>query len=213
MSGRRSSTPRWVIAAKVALHVACFAPLAWIVVDIVGGELGPDPVAQLTHRTGIWALRFLALTLAVTPLRRLGGWPALLRFRRMLGLYAFAYACVHLGIYVVLDLGSFWREILDGIRRKPFITAGFLAWLSMLPLALTSTRAAMRRLGPRWQQLHRLVYLSAIAASLHFIWLVKSGERIARLEPLVYAAIFALLLLARVDFAKWWAKLWQKANA
>lgn len=191
-----------LIAAKTLVHGLALIPFAWLVWDIylaaTGGDaLGADPVAAITHRTGDWALRFLLLTLAVTPLRRLSGHTALLRFRRMLGLYAFFYASAHFATYLVLDLGGYWAQILDDIVKRPFITVGFSAWLLLLPLVATSTRGMMRRLGRRWGQLHRLVYAIAVLAVLHFVWLVKSDLR----EPLIYAGILALLLGLRV----WWA--------
>lgn len=182
---------------KVAAHAACAVPFAWLVADTVRDTLGPDPVAQITHRTGIWALRLLLVTLAVTPLRRLTGRAELVRFRRLLGLWAFFYACAHLATYLVLDLGGYWPQVFEDIVERPFITVGFLAWLLLVPLAATSTRAAMRRLGRNWQRLHRAVYAVGVLAVLHFAWLVKSGEEIARREPLVYGAILAVLLLAR----------------
>lgn len=191
-----------LIAAKTLVHGLALIPFAWLVWDIylaaTGGDaLGADPVAAITHRTGDWALRFLLLTLAVTPLRRLSGRTALLRFRRMLGLYAFFYASAHFATYLVLDLGGYWAQILDDIVKRPFITVGFSAWLLLLPLVATSTRGMMRRLGRRWGQLHRLVYAIAVLAVLHFVWLVKSDLR----EPLIYAGILAQLLGLRV----WWA--------
>ena len=193
---------RWIPWAKVAVHALCLGPLAWLAYDIARADLGPDPVAQITHRTGIWALRLLLVTLAVTPLRRLLGVPALVRFRRMLGLWAFAYATLHLSTYVVLDLRGYWAQILDDIVKRPFITVGFLAWLLLVPLAATSTQAMIRRLGRRWQHLHRAVYAIGVLACLHFVWVVKSGKNIARLEPVVYFAILAVLLLARVGWRR-----------
>ena len=189
---------RKILAAKAAVHALCLAPLAWLVADVARDALGPDPVAQITHRTGIWALRLLLVTLAVTPLRRATGVAALLQFRRMLGLYAFAYATLHFATYLVLDLGGYWPQVFEDIVDRPFITVGFLAWLLLVPLAATSTRAMMRRLGRNWQRLHRAVYVIGVLAVLHFVWLVKSGEEIARREPLVYAALLGVLLLARL---------------
>ncbi len=179
---------------RLGVFLLCLAPFAWLVWDINQNSLGADPVQQITHRTGDWALRFLLITLAVTPLRRLSGWNPLLQLRRMLGLYAFFYASLHLSTYLILDLGGFWSQIFADIAKRPFITVGFLAWLLMLPLALTSTRGMMRRLGKRWQLLHRLVYLCGILAVLHFLWLVKLDLR----EPLIYAGILASLLGMRV---------------
>nr|WP_245559048.1 protein-methionine-sulfoxide reductase heme-binding subunit MsrQ [Arenimonas oryziterrae] len=159
--------------------------------------LGADPVAELTHRSGDWALRGLLACLAMTPLRRLSGqsWP--IRFRRLLGLYAFFYASLHLAVYVVLDLNGFWSQILTDLVKRPFITVGFTAWLLLLPLAITSTQGWMRRLGRRWGQLHRAVYVAGVLAVLHFFWLVKADLR----EPLMYAAILAVLLGLRLLWA------------
>lgn len=184
--------------AKAGVHALCLLPLALLVADVARDALGPDPVAQITHRTGIWAFRLLLVTLAVTPLRRTTGWPALIAFRRMLGLYAFTYATLHFATYLVLDLGGYWPQIFEDLVDRPFITVGFLAWLLLVPLAATSTRGMTKRLGRNWKRLHRTVYAIGVFAALHFVWLVKSGEEIARREPLVYAAILAVLLIARV---------------
>jgi len=179
---------------RLSAHVLALTPMALLLRDAVGERLGADPVATLSHATGSWALRLLLLTLAITPLRRLSGWRWLIGYRRMLGLHAFAYACTHLAVYLVLDLGGYWKQIFADIAKRPFITVGFLAWLCLLPLAATSTRAAMRRLGRRWGQLHRLIYVIAVLVVLHFLWLVKADLR----EPLTYAAILAVLLAARL---------------
>ena len=185
---------------KSIVHLAALTPLAilswqmWTVATTGSDALGADPVAEIEHRLGLWALRLLLLTLAITPLRQLTGWTALLRFRRMLGLYAFAYASLHLAAYVVLDLRGDWPLLLEDIAKRPYITVGFLAWLLLVPLAITSTRGWMRRLGRRWAQLHRLVYAVAVLAVLHFWWLVKSDLR----EPALYAGIAVLLLGWRV---------------
>ena len=187
-----------IAASKPLVFAACLLPLALLALDIARGTLGPDPVAQLEHASGIWALRLLLATLAVTPLRTLTGWHALVRYRRMLGLFAFFYSSLHFAIYLVVDLGGFWSQILTEIAKKPFITVGFLAWLLMIPLAVTSTKGMMRRLARRWQLLHRLVYAVGLLAVLHFLWQVKYGETIAVLEPVVYAAIFIVLMLARI---------------
>ncbi len=190
--------PDRVAASKPFVFTAALLPLALLVLATRNGSLGPDPVATLEHETGLWALRFLLATLAITPLRQLSGWPWLLRYRRMLGLFAFFYASLHLVIYLVVDLGGFWAQIFGEIAKKPFITVGFLAWLLMIPLAVTSTKAMMRRLGRRWARLHRLVYAIGVFAVLHFLWQVKWGETIAALEPVVYAVIFAVLMLFRL---------------
>jgi len=198
-----------IALSKPIVFAACLLPLAWIAWDVVRGNLGPDPVAQLEHRTGDWALRFLLASLAMTPLRLASGLAGWLRYRRMLGLFAFFCACLHLAVYVVIDLGGFWSQLLGEIAKKPYITAGFVAWLLMVPLAVTSTRAAMRRLGRNWQRLHRLVYLAGLCATLHYLWLVKSGERIAAREPLIYFCVFALLIASRVPS---WLARWRRRN-
>jgi methionine sulfoxide reductase heme-binding subunit len=187
-----------IAAFKPLLFVLALSPLGLLVWKTSQNTLGPDPVAYLEHNTGIWALRLLLATLAVTPLRKLSGWNGLIRFRRMLGLFAFFYASIHLATYLIVDLGGFWSQILVEIAKKPFVTAGFLAWLLMIPLAITSTKSMMRRLGRNWQRLHRLVYVSGAFAALHFLWQVKYGETIAALEPVVYAGSFLALMLARV---------------
>lgn len=179
---------------KTVAHAAALLPMALLGWDIWLEALGADPVAEITHRTGDWALRLLLLALAVTPLRRISGWNVLARFRRLVGLYAFAYATLHLATYVVLDLGGYWPQILEDVVKRPYITLGFLAWLGLLPLALTSTQGMMRRLGRRWSTLHRVVYAVGVLGVLHYVWLVKSDLR----EPLLYAAILGLLLLLRV---------------
>jgi sulfoxide reductase heme-binding subunit YedZ len=183
-----------IAISKPFVFCACLLPLACLLRDVLQGTLGPDPVAQLEHRSGDWALRLLLATLAITPLRYLGGWNKLVRYRRMLGLFAFFYATCHLTIYLVIDLGGFWSQLLGDIVKRPYITVGFIAWLSLIPLALTSTQAMMRRLGRNWQRLHRLVYAIALLACLHFLWLVKADHR----EPAVYLGVFVLLMLARL---------------
>jgi sulfoxide reductase heme-binding subunit YedZ len=157
--------------------------------------LGANPVEFITHATGDWTLRFLAITLAVSPLRRLLGLPELIRFRRMLGLFAFFYGCLHFTTYLWLDKFFNFDEIAKDVWKRPFITAGFLGFISMAPLALTSTAGWIRRLGGRrWQMLHRLIYISAIAGVVHYYWLVKSDVR----KPLLYGAIVFVLLAERV---------------
>ena len=182
--------------AKTAVHLAALAPLAilgWQFFDVWqtgSNALGADPVAEIEHRLGIWALRLLMVALAVTPLRQLTGQPVLLRFRRMLGLYAFAYATLHFSAYLVLDLRGYWALVFEEIAKRPYITVGFSAWLLLLPLAITSTKGWIRRLGRNWVRLHKLVYAAGVLAVLHFWWLVKSDIR----EPLLYAGILAALL-------------------
>ena len=185
-----------LIAAKAAVHALALTPLAilaWQFYEVWqngSDALGADPVAEIEHRTGLWALRFLMIALAVTPLRQLTGRAVLVRFRRMLGLYAFAYASLHLSAYLGLDLRGYWTQIFEDIAKRPYITVGFLAWLLLVPLAITSTTGWIKRLGRNWARLHMLVYAVAVLAVLHFWWLVKSDIR----EPALYAGIAALLL-------------------
>jgi sulfoxide reductase heme-binding subunit YedZ len=196
---RRRAEPR-VVVAKVVVHLAALTPLAillwqmWGVARTGSNALGADPVAEIEHRLGLWALRFLMLTLAITPLRQLTGWAVLVRFRRMLGLYTFAYASLHFAAYLGLDLRGYWTQIFEDIAKRPYITVGFIAWLLLVPLAVTSTTGWIRRLGRNWARLHKAVYAVAILAVLHFWWLVKSDVR----EPALYAAIAALLLGWRI---------------
>jgi sulfoxide reductase heme-binding subunit YedZ len=181
--------------ARPLLFAACLAPLAALVWAGFRGDLGANPVETITHETGQWALRLLLATLAVTPLRRLTGWNPLLRVRRMLGLFAFFYAVLHLATYLWLDQFFDWGAVLADVLDRPYITIGFAAFLLLVPLAATSTDAMVRRLGGRrWQRLHRLVYPAAGLAVLHFLWLVKADLR----EPLIYAGLLALLLAARL---------------
>ena len=180
---------------KVAVFVLCLAPLALLGWAAYHNQLGANPIEYITHATGDWTLRFLCITLAITPLRKLLKLPDLIRFRRMLGLFAFFYGCLHLTTYVWLDKFFDWQEIVKDIAKRPFITAGFTSWILMLPLAVTSTTGWIRRLGgKRWRTLHRAVYFSAVAGVVHYYWLVKSDVR----KPVMYGTIVGVLLLLRV---------------
>lgn len=181
-------------AVKPIVFALSAAPFLWLAFRAWSGRLSVNPIEDITLTTGIWALRFLVLSLAITPVRRITGWNRLVQYRRMLGLFAFFYATLHVATYVVLDLFFAWDLILADILKRPFITAGMVAFVTMVPLALTSTRGWIRRLGRRWQLLHRLVYLSAIAAAVHYLWKVK----VVIGSPVYYAAIVAGLLLFRV---------------
>jgi len=181
---------RWI---RPAAWAAGLVPLALLVVGAFSGGLGADPIDYVTLRTGFATLLMLMATLAVSPLRALTGWNWLAPARRTFGLCAFLYVCLHFSIYLV-DQGFVWTYIVEDVAERPYVTAGFTAFVLLIPLALTSTRASIRRLGKRWQKLHRLVYLSAALGVLHFIWLVKSDLR----EPLIFAAVFALLMALRV---------------
>jgi len=172
------------------LFALCLLPLAGLIHALATGSIGPDPAEQIMHVTGEWALRILLLTLLISPLRRWTGWAPWLRLRRMLGLYAFFYASLHLLAFGQLLLGwtpaLLWEELLE----RPYITVGFAAWLFMLPLAITSTRTMQRRLGANWRRLHRLVYPVAILACLHLLWQVRSDIG----EALIYIVITGSLL-------------------
>ena len=185
--------------AKAAAFVLAALPAVVLVVDGLRGNLTADPIEEITHRTGWWALTLLMVTLAVTPLRRLTGWNQLVQLRRMLGLYAFFYAALHLLTYVVLDLFFAFDILLEDVMERPYITVGFAAFLMLLALAVTSTKGSIRRLGRRWRQLHRLVYVAALLGVVHFYWQVKADTR----EPLVYAGVLLVLLAARV---RWGAR-------
>jgi len=182
------------LRGQIGLVAVALPPLAGLGVSALHGTLGANPVETLEHTTGIWTLRLLLATLAVTPARRAFGWAWLARYRRTLGLLTFGYCTVHLSIYALIDLWDAWDTLVEDILERPYITAGFTGFLLLLPLAITSTRGWKRRLGRRWVVLHRLVYAAAVAGCLHFLWLVKADL----LEPLVYSAILALLLAARV---------------
>ena len=190
---------------KIVVFLACLLPLGLLLWGFFGSTpfdmttwgagLGANPIERITHATGDWTLRLLLITLSITPLRKLLNVPSLIRFRRMLGLFAFFYGFLHLMTYVWLDKFFAIREMLADIAKRPFITMGLTAFVLMIPLALTSTKGWIRRLGgKRWQALHRLIYFSAIAGVIHYLWLVKADTR----KPLEYGAILLLLLSYRV---------------
>ena len=177
-------------AVKPALFVAALVPVAWLVWAAFTGHLGVNPAETIQLQTGRWALRFLLITLTVTPVRRVTGWNAVIQYRRMLGLFAFFYATLHFTSYIVLDQYFAFDAMMGDVIKRPFITVGFAAFVLMLPLALTSTKGWIRRLGRRWQTLHRLVYLSALCAVVHFAWKVK----VIVGEPVLYAGVLTVLL-------------------
>ena len=181
-------------ALKPAVFVVCLLPFVYVLYLAATAQLGVNPIETITLFTGRWTLRLLLVTLAVTPIRRLLKWNAVIQYRRMLGLFTFFYASLHLSIYVVLDQFFDWATITEDLTKRPFIMAGMGGFLLMLPLALTSTRASIRRLGRRWGQLHMLIYPAAILGVIHFIWKVKSDLR----SPTRYAIILAVLLGFRV---------------
>jgi sulfoxide reductase heme-binding subunit YedZ len=207
---------RWVL--KPAVFLAALVPFGLLLRGLLTGNLGADPLAELTNGTGVWALRFLCITLAVTPLRRLTHWNGAIRFRRMLGLFAFFYGSLHLLIFIVADrLASLgfpslllWQTFRDlaasvggEIYKRPYITVGFTAWVFMLALACTSTTGMIRRMGgKRWTALHRLIYGAVVAGVIHYWWSVKADVR----NPQTYAVIAFVLLAVRV----WW---WLRSRA
>lgn len=191
--------------AKPVVFLLCLLPVAWLALGIYALEsgdvasraaqaLGANPVEKVQDTLGIWGLRFLLATLAVTPLRVLLGWPRLHLFRRPLGLFAFFYVALHFLWYLFVDQDSNWGQLAGDVAKRPYITAGFTALLVLVPLAVTSTQRAMRRLGRRWQTLHRLVYVAAVLGCVHYWWQVKADIR----EPALYAAVLAVLLGWRV---------------
>ena len=183
------------------VFLICLLPLVFLLAaafSIAGQSLGANPIEALLHSLGRWGLKFLLITLAVTPLRRLTGWNWLIRFRRMLGLFAFFYILLHFVVYAVLDQGLDMAAIVEDVVKRPYITLGMAGLLMLLPLAITSTKGMMRRLGKRWQKLHRLVYVIAVVGVWHFYWQVKLDT----LDPTVYAVVLAMLLGVRIYFAR-----------
>jgi len=199
---------------KPIVFAAALVPFAHLIWRGFNGGLTADPLVEITNQTGLWTLRFVVITLAITPIRRATGWNPIIRFRRMLGLFAFFYSMLHFLTYLVGDrfasldfpdgfiawstlvnlLASIWEDV----AKRPYITVGFIAFVSMIPLALTSTTGWIRRLGGRnWQRLHRLIYATGIAGVLHYLWRVKADT----LHPLVYAGIVSLLLCYRLALA------------
>ena len=184
-------------AAKVLVFLGALVPLALLVRGAMTENLGVNPAETIQLETGRWALKFLLLSLAITPVRRLTGWNPIIQFRRMLGLFAFFYATCHFAAYWSFDLGFAFAAMVGDVLKRPFIALGFAALMLMLPLALTSTKGWIRRLWRRWTTLHRLVYVAAICAVLHFAWKVKVFTG----DPVLYAAVLTLLLGFRVAWA------------
>jgi sulfoxide reductase heme-binding subunit YedZ len=183
-----------ITLAKIGVFAACLVPTAWLGWRALHQDLTANPIEYITHFTGDWTLRFLLITLAITPLRKLTGQLWLIKFRRMLGLFAFFYVSLHLLTYVVLDHFFDFHEMIADVYKRPYITAGATGLLLMLPLALTSTKGWIRRLGKKWQTLHRLIYVSALAGVVHYWWLVKADVS----KPEMYAVILGALLGYRV---------------
>ena len=185
---------RWI---KVPVFILALVPVALLVRGALTGNLGVNPAETVQLTTGRWALKFLLLSLAITPVRRLTGWNILIQYRRMLGLFAFFYVTLHFTAYWAFDLGFAFGAMVADVVKRPFITMGFAAFLLLIPLALTSTKGWIRRLGKRWARLHRLVYVAAIFAIVHFAWKVKVFTG----DPVIYAAILTALLGFRVVWA------------
>lgn len=179
---------------KPIVFVLLLAPFIWLVYAILNNQLGANPIEAITDFTGEWALRILLLSLAMTPLRMLLKKPWPIRLRRMVGLFAFFYVLTHLATYLVLDQQLAVSAIMSDILERPYITAGTLALLILIPLAMTSTKGMMKRLGKRWTSLHRLVYLAATAAIVHYVWLTRGDQ----IEPLIYLFVLFVLMLFRV---------------
>ena len=180
---------------KVVVFLLCLVPLGILIWRLLTNNLGANPVEFIQHATGDWTLRFLIFTLCITPFRKLLNLPDLIRFRRMLGLFAFFYVCLHFLTYLgpdqSFDLAGMWKDV----AKRPFITVGFAAFVSLIPLAITSTTGWIRRIGgKRWQMLHRLIYFAAVCGVIHYYWLVKSDVR----KPLFYGTLVAILLLWRL---------------
>jgi methionine sulfoxide reductase heme-binding subunit len=193
--GRSGS--RWI--AQTVVVTLGLVPLALLVADALGDRLGANPIEQITHRTGDWTIRFLLVTLAISPLRRTTGWNSIIRFRRTIGLLAFSYVCLHFLTYVVLDQGFPFqgfalKYVGEDIAKRPYITVGFTAFLLLIPLAWTSTKGWVRRLGRRWTTLHQLIYVAGALGVLHYMWLIKGDRPTA----VYYALTLVGLLAARV---------------
>jgi len=176
---------------KVVVFLACLAPVGWLLIAAATDNLSANPIKDITESTGIWTLRFLIITLCITPARQLTSFKELIRYRRMLGLFAFFYGFLHFMTYVWLDQFFAFHDILLDVYKRPFITAGFTGIVAMVPLAITSTKKWIARLGGRqWQRLHRLAYLSALAGVIHYLWLVKAAIQ----RPVLYGLALSILL-------------------
>ena len=187
-------TGKQITLLKTVIFLLALVPFVLLLVRGWKNELGANPIETVTHITGIWTIRFLVITLAITPLRKLTGQSILIRFRRMLGLFTFFYASMHLLTYIWLDQYFDWPFIIKDITEHPYVIVGFTTFLILFSLAVTSPRFMVRKMGKNWKKLHRLIYPAAFLASFHFLWLVKSDIR----EPLLYFALFTILMLVRL---------------
>jgi sulfoxide reductase heme-binding subunit YedZ len=213
----RNPSPSAIATVKAVVFVLCLLPLAWLVAGFCADVLsinplglpeeilGANPIETIIRDLGDWALRFILITLTVTPLRKLTGMHWLIRLRRMLGLYAFFYALLHFNIYLGLDQSYDWIEIAKDILKRPFITIGMLTFMLLIPLAVTSNNAAIKAMGGKaWQRLHQLVYPLSVCAVLHYWWMVKLDTT----QPAIYAGLLSILLMVRVR--DYWRKLRQR---
>lgn len=198
-----------LFSKKKVLFVLCLIPFIILIINAVTNNLGANPIEKIRLFTGDWTLYFLLITLAVTPLRKFTGWNELIRYRRMLGLYAFFYACLHFLSYLILDQFFDWVAIWRDVLKRPYITIGTAAFILMIPLAVTSTKKMMQRLGKKWKRLHSLIYVIGTLGILHFLWLVKADI----LEPMITGIILVTLLLLRVPWIKNIRHSWQARTA
>ncbi len=189
--------PAWNSALRVLVFLACLVPFAMLVSGVVSNSLGPDPADHLMHVTGEWVMRFLVLVLLATPLAR-HGWPRLARYRRMLGLYAWFYATLHMLVFAQVFIGWSGVLLIEELVDRPYVLVGFLAWLILVPLGITSARAIRKKMGKHWRQLHRLTYIVVILGWLHLLWLSRSDVG----DAVLYGVIFGLLLGYRIR-ASW----------
>jgi len=187
---------RRVRILKLAVWVGGLAPLVWLVFRGRTDDLGANPIEEITHRTGDWSLRILLAALAVTPIRRLTGWSDIIQVRRVVGLFAFFWVCLHFLTYIVLDQFFGWSYIVEDVLDRPYITAGFIGFVLLIPLAVTSTKGWIRRLGRRWAKLHKLAYVVGMLGVIHYLWITRADDR----APLVYGAILVVLLAARLPW-------------
>jgi len=185
-------------AVKISVFFLCLIPLGLLIWQGYNDELGANPIEEITHRTGSWTLKFILITLTITPLRQIFGFNKIIRLRRMVGLFAFFYAVLHFLCYFVLDQFFDFSEILKDISKRPYITIGFTSLLMLIPLAVTSTNKMVKRLGKRWKSLHQLIYVVAVFSIFHYLWLVKADI----LYPVIYGILLIVLLSIRVWFAR-----------
>lgn len=199
-------------AAKPALFLLCLVPLGKLVFDALTGNLEAEWIKDITHRTGFWGITFITITLAVTPLRRVTGWNGAGKYRRMLGLFGFSYIVLHFLIYLVLDHFFAWHEIVKDIAKRPYITVGFTGFVLMIPLALTSTAKSVKRLGKRWVTLHSLIYVTALAGVVHFVWSQKRDILVPTRYGLILVVLLALRMVPRSRLSAWSSSLF-RSNA